>query len=45
MRERDQLEGPGVDGRVILRGMFRKCDVRVWTGSSCFRIGMGGGHL
>ena len=36
---------PGVDGRIILRGIFRKWDVGVWTGSSWFRIGTGGGHL
>ena len=27
MRERDHLEEPGVDGRIILRWIFRKCDV------------------
>jgi len=42
---RDHLEDPGVDGSVILRWMFRKWDVRVWTGSSWLRIGSGGGHL
>jgi len=39
------LEDPGVDGRIILRWIFRKLDVGVWTGSSWFRIGTGGGHL
>jgi len=34
LRERD----PGVDGRIILRWIFRKRDVGVWTGSSCLRI-------
>jgi hypothetical protein len=23
---------PGVDGRIILRWICRKCDVRIWTG-------------
>jgi len=36
---------PGVDGRIILRWIFRKLDVRVWTGSSWLLIGKGGGHL
>jgi len=44
LRERDHLEDPA-DGRIILRLIFRKWDVRVWTGSSWLRIGTGGGHL
>ena len=32
-------------GRMILRWIFRKWDVGVWTGSSWPRIGTGGGHL
>ena len=35
----------GVDGRIILRLIFRKRDVGVWTGSSWLRTGKGGGHL
>jgi hypothetical protein len=34
-----------VDGRIILRCIFRKRDVRVWSESSRFRIGTGGRHL
>jgi hypothetical protein len=36
---------PGVDGRIILRCIFRKWDVRVWTEPSWLRLGSGGGHL
>ena len=42
-RERDHLEGP--DERKIFRWIFRKWNVRVWTGSSWLRIGGGGGHM
>jgi hypothetical protein len=42
---RDHLEDPGVDGRIILRSIFRKLDVGVWTGSSWLNIGTGGGNL
>ena len=36
---------PGVNVRIILRWIFRKWDVVVWTGSSWLRIWTGGGHL
>ena len=42
---KNHLEDPGVDGRIILSWIFRKWDVRAWTGSIWFRIGTGGGHL
>jgi hypothetical protein len=45
LRERDHLGDPGVDGRKMLRWIFRKLDVGVWTGSSWLRIWAGGGHL
>jgi len=34
LSDRDDLENPGVDGRLILRRAFRKGDVRAWTVSS-----------
>jgi hypothetical protein len=33
------LEDPGVDGRIILRRIFRKWDVGAWVGLSWLRIG------
>jgi hypothetical protein len=42
---RDHLLDPGVDGRLILRRIFRKWDVRVWAGLSWLRIETGGGYL
>jgi hypothetical protein len=45
LKERDHLGNPGVDGMMILRWIFRRWDVGVWTGSSWLRIGTIGGHL
>jgi len=45
LRERDYLGDPGVDGRIILRCIFRKWDVELWSGSSWRSIGTGGWHL
>ena len=42
---KNHLEDPDVDGTVILRRIFRKCDVEVWTGSSWLRLGTSGGHF
>jgi hypothetical protein len=39
------LEDPGLDGKIILRWIFRKWDVGVWTGLCLLRIETGGGHL
>ena len=43
--EREHLEDPGVDGRIILSCNFGKWVVRAWTESSWLRIGACGGHL
>jgi hypothetical protein len=45
LRKRDHLGDAGIDGRIILRWIFRMWDVGVWTGSSWLRIGTGGEHL
>jgi hypothetical protein len=31
LREEDRWVDPGVDGRILLRRISRKWDVRVWT--------------
>jgi len=45
LRERDQLEQPGVDGRLILCRIFRKCTVGAWTGLIWLKIGADEGGL
>ena len=45
MRERDYWGDPDVDGRIILRWIFRKWEGVMGTGWSWLRIGTGGGHL
>ena len=42
---KNHFRDPAVDGRMMIRWIFRKWDVWVWTGSSWLRIGTGGGHL
>jgi hypothetical protein len=45
LRERDHWGDSDVDGKIIVRRIFRKWDVGVWTGLSWLRIKTGGGHL
>jgi hypothetical protein len=45
LRVSDHWGEPGIDGRIILRWIFRKWDVVVLTRSSWFRIGTDGGYL
>ena len=42
---RNHLRDLDVDGMIILKWIFRKWDVGMWTGSSWLRIGTSGGHL
>jgi hypothetical protein len=37
LRERDHCGDPGVDGRIILRWIFRKWVVGIWTGLGRWR--------
>jgi hypothetical protein len=43
--ERDHFEDLGIDGKIILRRIFRKWDVWAQTGLIWLRTGTGGKHL
>ena len=43
--KRNHWRDPGVDGRILLRLIFRKWGMGVWTGSNWLRIRTGGEHL
>jgi hypothetical protein len=43
--ERDHLRDPGLDGRIILRWIFRKWDVGFGPDQNWLRTETGGGHF
>jgi hypothetical protein len=43
--ERHHWGDTGIDGRIILRWIFRKWDVGIWSGLTWLRIDTGGGYL
>ena len=45
LRDKDHFGNPSICGRIIVKRIFRKWDVGVWTGSIWLRIGTGCGHL
>jgi hypothetical protein len=45
LRKGEHLEDPGLYGKIILRWIFMKWDVRTYIRSMWLRIGTGGGHV
>jgi hypothetical protein len=45
LREGDHLGDPDVDGRIVLKWIFKTGDGWAWTGLSWLRLGTGGGLL
>jgi hypothetical protein len=45
LKERDHWGGLRIDGMIIIRQIFRKWDVGLWSGLSWLRIGTDGSPL
>ena len=45
LSERDHFQDTGLDGRIVIKWMFKRWDGGSWTGLIWRRIGTGGGHL
>jgi hypothetical protein len=45
LREREHFGVPEIDGRKLIKWIFRNWDVGAWTESSWLRIGAVGGHV
>jgi hypothetical protein len=43
--ERDHLGDPGIDGRIMLKCIFKKLDKVPWAGLIRLRRGTGGGRV